>query len=301
MTSLKRLINIIPSAAYNVPLAPYTTWKIGGNAELFWEPEIHRLPEVIRYCYKYNIPVHYLGRGSNVLISDDGLKGLVICTKKALQEIEFKDNCIEAESGVPLPKLARFAAKHGFGGYEFLIGIPGTVGGGIVINAGLTAKKRLEISDLLLEVELLYPDGSLKWKNRDELGLTYRSSNILDQSIFVTKARFKPTWHASEKEIRAKTAEHLADRRRKQPLSKATAGSTFKQPPGGKPAGWYIDKAGLKGFQIGGVKVSEKHANWLINTGSATSEDIMKLMNHIITEVENSFGVILESEVRYLE
>ena len=296
----QELKKLIPDCRYNEPLAPYTTWNIGGEAKYFWEPDYERLPDVVRHCTVLKIPVYYIGRGSNILISDKGLNGLVICTKKALQEISFRNGVIEAESGVPLPKLAKFAAKLGFGGYEFLIGIPGTVGGGIVINAGLTAKKRLEISDLLLEAELLYPDGTLRWVPAEDLGMGYRSSNILDSGLFVTRARFRPTPITDEKIIRHKIAEHLADRRRKQPLSKATAGSTFKQPPEGNPAGWYIDQAGLKGTRFGGAKVSEKHANWIENCGNATSDDVLALMNLIIMEVSEQFGVKLENEIRYL-
>ncbi|NBC05525.1 MAG: UDP-N-acetylmuramate dehydrogenase, partial [Bacteroidetes bacterium] len=242
MSKEKLLRKIIPDLKTEISLAPYTTWNIGGPATFFWEPSYDALPSVIELCTKEKIPVYFLGRGSNVLINENGLDGLVICTKKALQEITFDGNLIHAQSGVPLPKLAKFAAKQGFGGYEFLIGIPGTVGGGIVINAGLTAKKRLEVSDILEEAELLYPDGSLEWKKSEDLGLKYRSSNLLDKNIFVRKARFKSTWFASEKEIRNKIADHLADRRRKQPLGKSTAGSTFKQPEEGRAAGWYIDE-----------------------------------------------------------
>jgi len=300
MSKEKLLRKIIPDLKTEISLAPYTTWNIGGPATFFWEPSYDAVPSVIGLCTKEKIPVYFLGRGSNVLINEKGLDGLVICTKKALQEITFDGNLIHAQSGVPLPKLAKFAAKQGFGGYEFLIGIPGTVGGGIVINAGLTAKKRLEVSDILEEAELLYPDGSLEWKKSEDLGLQYRSSNILDENIFVRKARFKSTWFSSEKEIRNKIADHLADRRRKQPLGKSTAGSTFKQPEGGRAAGWYIDEAGLKGHRIGGAVVSTKHANWIENDKDATSEDVLNLMDYIVKKVDEKFGIVLEKEVRFL-
>lgn len=294
------LRDLISGLQTNVPLSPYTTWNIGGPAQFFWEPEYPLLSKVIKTCSKEKIKVHFIGRGSNTLINSAGLEGLVICTKKALLDIQYKNGLIEAFSGVPLPKLAKFAAGQGFGGYEFLIGIPGTVGGGIVINAGLTAKRRLELSDLLLEAELLYPDGTLKWVNADQLEMGYRSSNILDKGIFVARARFRQTEKTNEKEIRQKIAEHLADRRRKQPLNKPTAGSTFKQPAGGKPAGWYIDQAGLKGLRVGGAKVSEKHANWIENDGSATSGHILELTKRIKEEVRIKFNVDLEEEFRYL-
>lgn len=248
-----------------------------------------------------DIPVWYLGRGSNVLIDSNGLKGLVICTKKSLQNIEIKDNIITAEAGVPMPKLSKFAAKLGWGGYEHLIGIPGTIGAGIAINAGLTAKGRKEIGDVLIEVELMDKEGKRWWESKEELNLGYRSSNIPNRKLFVLRARFKATFNATDKVIKHKTALHLAERRRKQPLSKATAGSTFKQPEGGKPAGWYIDRAGLKGHQIGGAKVSEKHANWIENTGNASMNDIITLIEHIKNTVQIKFGIKLNEEIKVLK
>lgn len=286
----------------NVLLASYTTWKIGGYAKYFWEP-IEKCPsEVFYYCKERGISVYFLGRGSNLLINDAGLDGLVICTKRALQELKIDDEgIIVAQAGVPMPKLSNFASKLGYGGYEYLIGIPGSIGAGIAINAGLTAHGRREIGDVLIDVELMDQDGNV-WKEKaEDLNLGYRSSNILERGLFVLSARFKATYEASAAEIREKTLEHLKERRRKQPLSKATAGSTFKQPEGGKPAGWYIDKAGLKGYQIGGAKVSEKHANWIENVGNATSADVINLMNYITEEIKKKFDIYLEKEVRYFE
>ena len=283
-----------------VTLANYTTWNIGGKATYFWTPVLEQLPYVLNFCTRNQIPVWFLGRGSNVLIDSKGLNGLVICTKKALQNIEVKDNIITAEAGVPMPKLSKFAANLGWGGYEYLIGIPGTVGAGIAINAGLTAKGRREIGDVLIEAELMDSEGNRWWECKEELQLGYRCSNISKRGLFVLKARFKATYRSTGKEIKHKTALHLADRRRKQPLSKATAGSTFKQPEGGKPAGWYIDRAGLKGYRVGGAKVSEKHANWIENVDNATSDDVNKIIDQVIERVCRKFNTILEKEINYL-
>ena len=296
ITSLKHLSGL----QKNVTLAGYTTWNIGGPAAYFWEPDIKQLPHLLKFCTMEQIPVWYLGRGSNVLIDSKGLNGLVICTKKALQKIEIKDNIITAESGVPMPKLSKFAAKLGWGGYEYLIGIPGTVGAGIAINAGLTAKGRKEIGDVLIEAELMDNKGNRWWEQKEELQLGYRCSNISNRCLFVLRARFKATYQTSEQEIKHKTVMHLAERRRKQPLSKATAGSTFKQPEGGKPAGWYIDRAGLKGYQIGGAKVSEKHANWIENVDNATSDDVTKIIDQVIDTVYKKFNTVLEKEIIHL-
>ncbi|MDI6401470.1 UDP-N-acetylmuramate dehydrogenase [Balneolaceae bacterium ANBcel3] len=290
-------LDFIPGFKKKVMLAPYTTWNIGGPATYFWEPNVEQLPKVLEYAHKNAIPVWFLGRGSNVLIDSKGLDGIVICTRKSLQEINLKDDVITAEAGVPMPKLSKFAAGLGWGGYEYLIGIPGTVGAGIAINAGLTANGRKEIGDVLIDVELMDMKGNRWWESKERLALGYRASNIPERRLFILRARFKATYHDEIEEIKHKTATHLAERRRKQPLSKPTAGSTFKQPEGGKPAGWYIDRAGMKGFQIGDAKVSEKHANWIENDGNATSNDVLQLMQVIKNKVASEFSVYLESEV----
>lgn len=294
-------VSDIPNIKYDIPLATYTTWKIGGPAKYFWEPTKELLPEVLSFCNDKNIKVWYLGRGSNVLIDSNGLDGLVICTKKALLNIKEENGIITAEAGVPMPALSKFAAKLGYGGYEYLIGIPGTIGGGISINAGLTANGRKEIGDVLIDVELINKKGNIFWEQKDELDLVYRGSNLQKRELFVLSARFKPTYISAEEEIKHKTADHLAERRRKQPLSKPTAGSTFKQPKGCKAAGWYIEKCGLKGKCIGGAKISEKHANWIETTKIATSDDVINLINHVKDVVNDRFNIFLEEEVVILK
>jgi len=298
---MKEISEIYSGINKGVELAPYTTWKIGGPATYFWEPDVERLPKVFKYCQNNNIKVYFLGRGSNVLIDSKGLDGLVICTKRTLQHIEVDDEgIITAHSGVPMPKLSNFASKLGYGGYEYLIGIPGSVGAGIAINAGLSAHGRREIGDVLIDVELMDEQGNISTEKADELALSYRSSNIPNRNLFVLSARFKATYKASAEDIREKTVEHLKERRRKQPLSKPTAGSTFKQPYGGKSAGWYIDQAGLKGYSVGGAKISEKHANWIENFDNASCDHVKKLIEIVIAKVEKDFGIILEQEVSLL-
>ena len=293
-------IRDIPNLRHGVLLAPYSTWKIGGPARYFWEPTRELLPDVVRFCKSNGIKVWYLGRGSNVLIDSKGLDGLVICTKRMLQSITLNDGMISAESGLPMPTLSKFAAKLGYGGYEYLIGIPGTVGAGIAINAGLSANGRKEIGDVLIDVELMDEQGNIFIETKEQLEFKYRGSNIPERRLFVVSARFKSTYISTKEEIKSKTAEHLAARRNKQPLSKATAGSTFKRPEGGMPAGWYIDKAGLKGFTIGDAMVSKKHANWIINLGNASSDDIIELLKYTQEIVFNKFNVTLIPEVEIL-
>lgn len=298
---MKRITEIFSDIKKEVELAPYTTWKIGGPATYFWEPDVERLSKVISYCQNNKIKVYFLGRGSNVLIDSKGLDGLVICTKRTLQNITVdKYGIITAQAGVPMPKLSNFASKLGYGGYEYLIGIPGSTGAGIAINAGLSAHGRREIGDVLIDVQLMDTLGNIHTEKAEHLELGYRSSNIQERELFVLSARFKATYEASAEEIREKTVEHLKERRRKQPLSKPTAGSTFKQPEGGKAAGWYIDQSGLKGYQVGGAKVSEKHANWIENIDNASYDDVKKIMETVIGKVHKEFGIILEQEVLFL-
>jgi UDP-N-acetylmuramate dehydrogenase len=305
---MRHISELIPSTGIpaasglerGVSLAPLTTWRIGGPAELFWEADAERLPEVLAWCHNHEVPVRFLGRGSNVLIDDAGLSGLVISTRKLMKRIWFEDGLIHAEAGVTMPVLSRFAASLGYGGYEYLIGIPGSVGAGIAINAGLTAKGRREIADVLVNVDLLDAQGKLLREDAVQLEMGYRCSNIGWRGLVVTAARFKPTYEASAEDITHRTAEHLAERRRKQPLTKHTAGSTFKQPEGGKAAGWYIETAGMKGARVGDAVVSELHANWIVNEGSATSRDVRDLMNQIVERVFEVHGVELKPEVMFL-
>ncbi len=294
-------IDDLPGICQGKMLAPYTTWKIGGPATYFWEPSIEYIEPAITYCIENNIKSYYLGRGSNLLINDRGLDGLVICTKRVMQGITFSDNLVEAEAGVPLPKLSKMIARKGFGGYEFLIGIPGTVGAGVAINAGLTAKERQEVKDRLIDADILNSKGVYQTVTKEELQMRYRGSKALDNNWYVLKARFRLNQLVTANEIKDKTLEHLKDRKNKQPLSKATAGSTFKQPKGKKAAGWYIEQAGLKGLQVGYAKISDKHANWIENVGNASSRDILKLIDIIKKRVFQEFNIELELEIRYLK
>jgi len=290
----------IPGLKMDVSLAPYTTWKVGGSATYFWEPQSKYLPYVLQYCQKSNIDIYFLGRGSNTLVADNGINGIVICTADSLQGLSVEDGIFTAEAGVPMPTLSAFATRHGHSGYEFMIGIPGSVGAGIAINAGLTAHGREEIRDILLDVTLLTRSGNIITQSVKDLDLGYRTSNILDREAFVISARFSSDSRSSTEEIQERCSEILKERKGKQPLRYPTAGSVFKQPDGGRAAGWYIDEAGLKGHQIGGAKVSEKHANWILNVNNATAKDIMQLIEHMVDVVEREFGITLEREIKTL-
>lgn len=284
----------------NKPLAPYTTWKIGGAARWLAEPTIEEVPELVNWANEKGIPIYFLGRGSNVLIDDSGLPGLVILTRNSMTHLYREDNQIVAGSGVFLPKLSKLAAREGFSGFEFLIGIPGTVGGALVLNAGLTVFRPREMVAVVKNFDVLNPDGSIETLTMQDVNVGYRQTDLLDGRRFILQARFRLEEEGNSAEILRQTFEHLAERKRKQPLDMPTAGSTFRSPPGSKGAGWYIERAGLKGLQIGAARVSPVHANWIENLGGATSADVRQLMEHIQSKVKASMGINLEPEIRFL-
>lgn len=286
----------------DISLAPFTTWKVGGVAQWYAEPAAEELPGLLRLARENGVPVFFLGRGSNILIADEGLPGLVIHTWKVLSGIRrIGEDMVEAEAGVPLPRLSRFVADLGCAGFEFLIGIPGTVGGGVVINAGLRAPLRREVSDILAEVDIVEADGKTISLSASEIGLRYRHSNLLDRGCFVLRARFLLQDFASGSDvIRRRTGHHLLERKQNQPLSRQTAGSTFKQVRAGPATGWYLEQAGLKGHRVGGAVVSEKHANWIETDVTATATDVKELMKVMVNEVQAKFGVVIQREVRFL-
>lgn len=281
-----------------VPLAPFTTWKIGGPAEYYCQPEAEQIPTLLSAAHTKGIPVTFLGRGSNVLIADEGIKGLVLHTRNVLQRLEIdKQGRIVAEAGVSMPRLSKQAAKLGYTGYEFLIGIPGTIGAGVAINAGLTVFRPREMKEIVESIEVVSELGEVTIGPPEQFGLSYRTSDILDNRQFVLRAWFKQTEIGDPKEIHANTMDHLAERKRKQPLDKPTAGSTFKQPDGGKSAGWYIEQASMKGHRVGNAMVSMKHANWIENLGGATAKEVGLLMDLVIQKVSEQFSIELVPEV----
>ena len=291
---------MLTNAQQRVSLAHYTTWKIGGAAERLIEPSFGELPQVLSLARGKGLPVYFLGRGSNVLIDDAGLPGLVIVTRNSLTGLRRESDCIVAESGVFLPHLSKFAAREGFSGFEFLIGIPGTVGGAIAMNAGLTVFRPREMTAIVQDFDVLNLDGSVETLTMDDVNPGYRRTDLLDGKRLILRARFRLEEAGDPTEIKRNTFEHLAERKRKQPLDKPTAGSTFKSPPGSKGAGWYIEQAGLKGFQVGGARVSPVHANWIENLGNAKAANVRQLIVHIQDTVKARMGIELETEVRFL-
>lgn len=283
-----------------ISLIPYTTWKVGGAAQWLAEPTLDEVPTLLSWACEQEIALYFLGRGSNVLIADAGLPGLVVLTRNSMGGISREGNYIVAGSGVFLPHLSKFAAREGCSGFEFLIGIPGTVGGALAMNAGLTVFRPREMASIVENFDVVNPDGSIETFTMNDVHVGYRKTDLLDGKRFILKVRFRWGDKGDPDEIRRATFEHLAERKRKQPLDKPTAGSTFKSPPGSKGAGWYIDQAGLKGVQIGGARISPKHANWIENLNGATAADILHLIERVQCTVEERVGVFLEPEIRYL-
>ena len=288
---------------YDHPLAPYTTWDIGGQAEILVEPEsVEHILEAYQYAQAAHSPITILGRGSNTLIDDAGIPGVVLCLRNSFDKVtvDLDRQRVQAQAGCPLPKLAVKAGQQGLAGFEFLIGIPGTVGAGVAINAGVGGVTGIAISERLESVRTLdLQTGRVQERSAADIGLRYRHSDLLHRQ-WVLEATFRAEKLDDVAAIKNRQKEVLKKRAAKQPLQRHTSGSVFKQPQGGEPAGWYIDQAGLKGYRVGDAVVSPTHANWIENSGEATAQNVRELMTHIQELVQAKFGVKLEREVRFL-
>lgn len=281
------------------PLAPLTTWKIGGPAARLAAPadleDIYRLLELAR---ERGWPWFCLGRGSNVLIDDAGLPGLTLHLARSLQGLERRGDSLRVGAGVALPRLAQAAARLGFAGFEFLAGIPGTVGAAVRLNAGAEGRS---LAEVLQRVRVVTPRLQLLEFRPEELGLGYRSSLLLNfPHWLVVEAEFHLAQPAGPEAIKARMAELLKARRARQPANPRSCGSVFKNPPGGPAAGWLIEAAGFKGRRLGDAVVSRKHANFILNHGRASAAQIKALISEIQEQVWRTQGVALEREVVFL-
>lgn len=284
----------------NVPLAPLTTWRIGGPARLLAEPTADQMPELLAWARAQGIRVWWLGRGSNVLVDDAGLDGLVVLTRNGMTSVERRGDLIHAEAGVSLSRVAKLAADSGFAGFEFLIGIPGTVGAAVAINAGFKQGDPRHMLALVHDADLIALDGSTRTVTMQAVHARYRYTDILETEELVLRARLKLETPGDPAAIRAETSALLLQRKRTQPLTRPTAGSVFKAIADGTPAAVFIDRAGLKGLTVGGAVVSPKHANWIENAGGATARDVLALVEQVRERVHTQFGHELEPEIRYL-
>lgn len=278
------------------PMKKHTTFRIGGPADYFLVPEDkEQVQRITAICKEENVPYYIIGNGSNLLVSDKGYRGAIIQIYKEMSRMDAEGTVIKAQAGVSLSKIANEALKEGLTGFEFAAGIPGTLGGACVMNAGAYGG---EMKDVLLDVTVLTPEGEMLTIQKENLELGYRTSIIARKNYIVLEASIE-LQHGDKKEIKARMDELKEKRTGKQPLEYPSAGSTFKRPEG-YFAGKLIQDAGLRGFQVGGAQVSEKHCGFVINKDNAAASDIVELMKQVADKVEDKFGVRLEPEVKRL-
>ena len=280
---------------FNEPMSKHTSFRIGGPVEVMAFPKnAQELSELMRVADGLQIRPAILGAGTNVLAPDAGLPGLCICLKDALDGMELlDDNRIRVMAGVTMTRAAVFAANQCLSGMEFAHGIPGTVGGGVYMNAGAFGG---EICDICESVDVMDFNGNLKTLSRDEMHFSYRHSRLEEEGGIVVSAVFRLTPNDSN-EIKAKMKELQGKRSASQPLDLPSAGSAFKRPVGGYAAA-LIDQAGLKGFAVGGAAISTKHAGFAVNIGGATAADVRTLLQQVSDLVYENSGIRLEPEVR---
>ena len=283
----------------NHPLAPLTTWRIGGAAAHLAAPaDLDDAYRLMALAQDRGWPLFFLGRGSNVLIDDAGLPGLTLHLAKSLQGLERRNDTLRAGAGVALPRLAQAAAKLGFSGFEFLAGIPGTVGAAVRLNAGAEGQT---LAGVLSRVWVATPQLQLLEFKPPELDLSYRSSLLLNfPHWLVVEAEFNLAHPAGPGAIKARMAELIAQRHTRQPANPRTCGSVFKNPAIGPAAGWLIETAGFKGRRLGDALVSRKHANFILNRGQASAAQVKALIADIQEKVWRTQGVALEREVVFL-
>jgi UDP-N-acetylmuramate dehydrogenase len=278
---------------FDAPMRRFTSMKVGGPADSLLFPEnVEELKKVIRHARKKKIPFLILGKGTNLIVRDKGVRGWVINLTHGMKKIQVDGEMIEAEAGLPLRRLVELSIRKGLTGLEPFLGIPGTVGGGLAMNAGAWGA---ELKDVLLSVTLMKEDGEIVERFRSRLRFSYRGL-VIPSSWIILKGRFRLRGGKRE-EILERVKSYSEMRRRKQPLDYPSAGSIFKNPKEG-PAGKWIEEAGLKGFRIGQAMVSERHANFIINLGKAKAEEVIHLMEFVEKKIYEEKGIPLEREVK---
>ena len=277
-------------------MASHTTFRIGGLADCFVQLEnTEQLIKVQKYLSQVGVPFFILGNGSNLLVSDAGFRGVILQIGSKMSKVTVEGNVIVAQAGASMAQIARTAMEHELAGMEFASGIPGTIGGGVVMNAGAYGG---ELSQIVTQVNVVNSEGEIMELDNETMEFGYRTSTIRNNPFTVTEVILRLE-KGDRQQIRERMEELAARRREKQPLEYPSAGSTFKR-PAGYYAGQLIMEAGLRGFQCGGAKVSDKHCGFVINTGNATAEDVRTLIREIQTRVKDQFNVNLETEVLFL-
>ena len=280
---------------YNEPMCNHTSFRIGGAAEVFAMPKTREeLAEILKICQDLQLKPAILGAGTNVLVPDAGIPGVVICLKDCLTGMEMLDDKrIRVMAGVTMTRAAVFAANQGLAGMEFAHGIPGSVGGGVYMNAGAYGG---EMKDIVQSVEIMDRNGNIRVLQNEEMDFSYRHSRMEDTDEVVISAVLK-LQQGEPEEIKEKMRQLQAKRSASQPLDMPSAGSAFKRPAQGYAAA-LIEQAGLKGYQVGGAAISTKHAGFAVNMGGATAEDVQQLLLQVSDIVFEKSGIRLEPEVR---
>ena len=282
----------------DVSLVGYTSYRVGGKAEWFSLPKTPaQLANGLQWATSRGVPIALLGAGSNLLVSDRGLSGLVICSRH-LRGVSFDETTgrIVAAAGEPLPNLAWKAARKGWRGFEWAVGVPGTVGGAVFMNAGAHG---VCTADALIQAEGFTETGELVQLSPEKLQFSYRTSSLQTQLHLITQATFQLSPGHCPEAVIADTQATLDRRRSSQPYNLPSCGSVFRN-PSPHAAGWLIEQTGLKGYQIGGAQVSTLHANFIVNLGGATAQDILTLIRHVQTQVEERWSLRLHPEVRLM-
>ncbi|GMQ60213.1 UDP-N-acetylmuramate dehydrogenase [Vallitalea sediminicola] len=277
-------------------MAKHTTFRVGGNADLFISPSnVNELSHAIKTCKTFNIPYYIIGNGSNIIVKDNGFRGAIIQVYKNFNNVTIEDNTITADAGILLSRLAKLIANESLEGFEFASGIPGTLGGAVYMNAGAYGG---DMSKVIVSADVIDEKGDIITLSNEELKLGYRTSIIQQNNYIVLNAVLKCKKGNKEK-IKRLIEELNSKRKEKQPLEYPSAGSTFKRPEG-YYSGKLIMDSGLRGHQIGNAQVSEKHCGFIINKGTATADDIINLIDYVKNTVKDKYDVNLETEVRII-
>lgn len=285
---------ISPHLLTNEMMSKHTTFKIGGPADMFVSVRsVEEIKALAELAAETKTPFTVIGNGSNLLVGDKGIRGLVIQIGRDFSDVSVEGNIITAQAGVLMSKLASEALKAGLTGFETLSGIPGTLGGGIFMNAGAYGG---EIKNVIKNVTYMDKDGKIKTISNEECDFSYRHSIFTDGDKYILTAQIE-LQKGNKEEISAAMEDYNKRRREKQPLSMPSAGSTFKRPEG-YFAGKLIEDSNLKGYSVGGAMISELHAGFVVNTGNATAADVMRLICDVQKTVKEKFGVELEPEVK---
>ncbi|YAI82590.1 MAG: UDP-N-acetylmuramate dehydrogenase [cyanobacterium endosymbiont of Rhopalodia sterrenbergii] len=282
----------------NFSLANQTSYRVGGEAQWYVAPRTwEALQATFEWFQKQDIPLILLGAGSNLLISDRGIDGLVLSTRYLrYRNFDPETGCVTVAAGDPVAKIAWQAAKRGWSGLEWAVGIPGTVGGAVVMNAGAHYQCA---ADCLVSVVVVSTDGTLETLTSKDLNYSYRTSSLQGAEKLVLEATFQLKMGFSRQEVMATTQHNLQQRKNSQPYDKPSCGSVFRNPTS-HAAGWLIEQLGLKGYRIGNAEISHRHANFILNCGQAKAQDIFRLIYHAQEQVEASWSLLLEPEVKLL-